>query len=86
MLSSEGGDWGRTVPGVSTSLISEGVRGLLALLVLRGRPRVGLQGDTGVVMHSPHMQYEVHGNESFVLTSLDSSGAAYVCRLERLCA
>ena len=46
MLSSEGGDWGRIVPGVSASLISEGVRGLLALLATRDCPRVGLHGDS----------------------------------------
>ena len=53
--------------GVSASLISEGARGLLASLVLRGCPRVGLQGDIGPVMHSPRMQHEAHGNGSFVL-------------------
>ena len=67
MLSSEGGDWGRIAPGVSTSLISEGVCGLLALLVPRGWPRVGLQGDTGLVMHSPHMESELHGTGRSIL-------------------
>ena len=67
MLSSEGGDWGRMVPGVSASLISEGVRGLLALLVLRSCPWVGLHVDSGLVMHSARGQCTVHVNGGYNL-------------------
>ena len=66
MLSSECGDCGRIVPGVSASLISEGVRGLLALLVLQSCPWVGLHIDNGLVMRSLHTQYTVHVNVSYV--------------------